>query len=253
MSDNKTSVTGIAIASIIILLWLLTLVIYLTADISTMPLSLVVIGVLSRSFLQTGLFITTHEAIHQSIAPQRQVNNCIGRITSCLYAFLSYRVLSENHQKHHRYPATERDPDFSAEKSHNWLLWYFSFMQEYQKEGQFWLLFTGMTIVFWIFIELQISLLNIILFWLIPIFISSMQLFFFGIFLPHRKSSTGYSDWHRARSSNYSVFWSFITCYHFGYHWEHHQYPNIPWYKLPSKRLKNKNISIKNQFCDLSS
>ncbi|MBD3338449.1 MAG: beta-carotene ketolase, partial [Candidatus Lokiarchaeota archaeon] len=23
---------------------------------------------------------------------------------------------------------------------------------------------------------------------------------------------------------------------HFGYHWEHHEYPNIPWWRLPAVR-----------------
>lgn len=227
------SSTSLAIAIVIILLWLTSLIILLTVDISAMPLVLIIAGVLIRSFLQTGLFISTHEAIHQLISPHRQINDFLGHITSYLYALLPYEILSENHRLHHRYPATEKDPDYHGANSQNFFWWYFSFMQEYQKGRQAWVLLIGMTVIFWTFIELHISLPNIFLFWVIPILISSLQLFTFGIFLPHRKSPGGYSDWHRTRSSNYSVFWSFITCYHFGYHWEHHQYPNIPWYKLP--------------------
>jgi fatty acid desaturase len=55
----------------------------------------------------------------------------------------------------------------------------------------------------------------------------------------HRQTEEGYSDRHRAKSINYSVIWSFITCYHFSYHWEHHQYPHLPWYKLPLARQKH--------------
>jgi beta-carotene ketolase (CrtW type) len=87
----------------------------------------------------------------------------------------------------------------------------------------------------------QIPLSNIFLFWVIPILISSMQLFTFGIFLPHRQPKE--SDRHQAKSSNYSTFWSFIACYHFDYHWEHHEYPYLPWYSLPIARHKNEGVS----------
>jgi hypothetical protein len=46
-----------------------------------------------------------------------------------------------------------------------------------------------------------------------------------------------------AKSSNYSTFWSFIACYHFDYHWEHHEYPYLPWYSLPIARHKNEGVS----------
>ena len=236
---TKNTLIGLAIANTIILLWSSTLIVFLTVDISAMPPILIIAGVLIRSFLQTGLFITTHEAIHQSISPYRQVNDFFGQVTSCMYALLPYKILLENHRLHHRYPATERDPDFCTANSNRFLPWYFSFMGEYQKGRQAWVLLIGMTVIFWTLIGLKISLPNIILFWLVPILVSSVQLFIFGIFLPHRTSLAGYSDWHRTKSSNYSVFWSFITCYHFGYHWEHHQYPDVPWYKLPSKRSNN--------------
>jgi beta-carotene ketolase (CrtW type) len=130
-------------------------------------------------------------------------------------------------------------------------------MKEYQKGKQAWVLLIGMGIIFGIFISLHIALVNIFLFWVIPILISSLQLFTFGIFLPHRqqdqddkfKNTASMCDLsnhkslenhHRTKSSNYSLFWSFITCYHFGYHWEHHQYPNLPWYKLPQAQRGNR-------------
>lgn len=28
---------------------------------------------------------------------------------------------------------------------------------------------------------------------------------------------------------------SFLTCYYFGYHLEHHLYPNVPWWRLPER------------------
>jgi len=67
----------------------------------------------------------------------------------------------------------------------------------------------------------------------VPSIASSLQLFFFGTYLPHREPEGGYVSETRAQSSNWSVFWSFITCYHFGYHEEHHEQPNVPWWGLP--------------------
>jgi len=237
---QTSSQTGLSIASLIIFFWFASLIGFLSLNLSQIPLIVIILGVLLRSFLHTGLFITTHEAIHKVISKHRQINDFIGHITSLLYAFLPYKILAENHRLHHRYPATKKDPDFYASDSSNFLLWYVNFMKEYQKGQQAWVLLMGMTVIFGGLINLQFSLSNIVLFWVIPIIISSWQLFIFGIFLPHRKTSSGYSDRHRAKSNNYSVFWSFISCYHFGYHWEHHQYPYLPWYKLPLARQKHK-------------
>jgi beta-carotene/zeaxanthin 4-ketolase len=251
---------GIIVGVTLIFLWFVSLIEFLRLDVSTIFPLWIVFGVLLRSFLHTGLFITTHEAIHGIISPNQKINNGIGYLTSFLYALLPYQVLAENHRLHHRYPATEKDPDFYIPNSNNFLLWYGNFMKEYQKGRQAWVLFIGMAIIFGILISLHISLINIFLFWVIPILISSLQLFTFGIFLPHRLqdkkdkpsnlisqgdllSHISVENHHRTKSINYSLFWSFITCYHFGYHWEHHQYPNLPWYKLPQARKQHQNYS----------
>lgn len=235
---NINFAIGIIVSVAIILFWFISLISLLALDITIVSPGLIILGFCLRTFLQTGLFITTHEAIHGTICPNSQINQAIGYITSWLYALLPYKVLAKNHRLHHCYPATEKDPDFNCLYSNNFLLWYLSFMQEYQKGRQFWILLIGMTIVFCTFVFLHVSIINIFLFWVLPILISSLQLFAFGIFLPHRQQNEEYSDRHRAKSNNYSVFWSFIACYHFGYHWEHHQYPNLPWYKLPLARQK---------------
>jgi beta-carotene ketolase (CrtW type) len=66
--------------------------------------------------------------------------------------------------------------------------------------------------------------------------LSSFQLFTFGTWLPHRNLKIPFADWHRARSNDYPAWLSFLTCYHFGYHWEHHEWPFVPWWKLPRAR-----------------
>ena len=75
---------------------------------------------------------------------------------------------------------------------------------------------------------------NLNLFWVIPSMLSSVQLFYFGTFLPHKEPEGGYKNIYRAQSNPLPVFWSFITCYHFGYHEEHHKYPHVTWWNLPA-------------------
>ena len=234
---NNNNVVSVIIAIAILGCWFVSLVELLKLDISNLSWVWIALGVCLRSFLHTGIFIIIHEAIHGVVVSDRKINDQIGRAACLLYAFLPYRAMATNHHLHHLHPATEEDPDFYHD-SNNYLRWYFSFMQKYQHGKQFWILFWGMTVVFWLLIFLQVSVANIFLFWVIPIVISSLQLFTFGIFLPHRKTSLVYSDRHRARTIDYPVFFSFLACYHFGYHWEHHEYPYLPWYRLPSVRHK---------------
>jgi len=227
---------GIVIASIVMLLWLSSLIVFLAIDISQVPLFLIVPDVLLRAFLHTGLFITAHDAMHRTVYPQnRKINDFIGSIASRMYVLLPYKTLLEKHQQHHRHPASEKDPDFCKNGKENPLLWYISFMKGYLEGKQSWIILIGMSLIFYpLWLGLHIPIVNLVLFWLLPLFLSSIQLFFFGIFLPHRQPKEGYTNRHRAKSSNFSVLWSFLSCYHFGYHWEHHEYPHLPWYKLPS-------------------
>lgn len=231
-----SSFASMAIALVIILLWFVSWIGFLSWNLANFPWFLVILAVWLRAFLHTGLFIVVHDSIHGVVCHNKQINNLMGHIASGMYAMMSYKLLAKNHRIHHQDPASDRDPDFCPTHSHNFWFWYGSFMKDYQEGKQFWILFWGMTVVFYLLIFLQVAVANIFLFWVLPIIISSLQLFTFGIYLPHRPRAEGYSDRHRARSSNYSLFMSFITCYHFGYHWEHHQYPHLPWYKLPSAR-----------------
>ncbi|MGD1920101.1 MAG: fatty acid desaturase, partial [Pleurocapsa sp.] len=151
-----------------ILLWIVSLVWLLSLNLTSISIFLIDLAILARTFFQTGLFITTHEAIHQNICRNNKINCGIGQITSFLYALLPYQVLAKNHQLHHKYPATEKDPDFNSLGSNNFWFWYKSFMQKYQQGKQAWILLFGMTIIFWSLVLLHISILNIFLFWVMP-------------------------------------------------------------------------------------
>jgi len=235
-NTEHSSSVSMAIAMTIIFLWFASLIILFRLDLTTFPLIYVPVLIILRTFIHTGIFIIIHDSIHGVVHHNRQINSLMGYTTAFLYALLPYKTLTKNHHQHHRHPATESDPDFYDRNPHNPWLWYASFMKDYQDGKQFWILFWGITVIFWSLFLMHVPLVNMFLFWIFPIVFSSLQLFVFGIYLPHRPTKEGYGDRHRARSNNHSVFVSFITCYHFGYHWEHHQYPHLPWYKLPQAR-----------------
>ncbi len=225
---------GIIIAITIIGIWGLSISTLLSFDMVRLSFTLIPVGMLFQTFLYTGLFITAHDAMHGSVCPARpRLNNFLGSVTVRLYALFSYSKLLDKHWEHHRTPASNSDPDYHDGEHSGYIMWYLRFMKEYLS----WQQLIGMAIVFQLLkYGLGIPTLNLILFWISPALLSTFQLFYFGTYLPHRRPKEGYDNPHRTQSNAYSVFWSFITCYHFGYHWEHHEFPYIPWWELPEAR-----------------
>jgi beta-carotene/zeaxanthin 4-ketolase len=224
---------GLLVAMTIAILWIGSLVFLSFIDIVRLSPGLILLGILGRIFIQTGIFIVAHDAIHGSICPRnRKLNDAIGQFAVTLYALLDYQQLAVNHWQHHLQPGQASDPDFH---DCNRFIWYLRFMKGYLNLRQIIIQFLGLgTILIVLHVGLHIPVSNLFLFWILPIFFSTMQLFYFGTYLPHRASNPENS--HQATSSNYSLVWSFLTCYHFGYHWEHHEYPFLAWYDLPSVR-----------------
>jgi beta-carotene/zeaxanthin 4-ketolase len=227
------SLKGILVATVIAIAWIGSLGFLSFIDIYQLLPGWILLGVLGRTFIQTGLFIVAHDAIHGSVFPRnRKLNDTIGQFAVTLYALLDYQKLAVNHLQHHRQPGQVGDPDF-----HNCsrFLWYLKFMKGYLNFRQIVVQFLGLGTIFTtLHFGLHIPVLNLFLFWILPIFFSTMQLFYFGTYLPHRPSNP--ENFHQVTSSNYPLVWSFLTCYHFGYHWEHHEYPWLAWYDLPSVR-----------------
>jgi beta-carotene/zeaxanthin 4-ketolase len=241
---KSNSPTGLIVALTIVLFWLSSLFFCLFLDIAqlsrwTLPL------VLGRTFVQTGLFIVAHDAIHGSVmSGDRCLNRRIGQLAVTLYAFLSYRKLSLNHWQHHRSPGRKDDPDFHDGSHRHPVAWYLKFMKSYLDVRQMMILLFGMGIVFCTLqFGFHAAVANLFLFWVLPIILSSIQLFYFGTYLPHHVASES-GDHPAITSSQYPLFWSFLTCYHFGYHWEHHQYPHLPWYYLPVARQPQVHRSV---------
>lgn len=182
--------------------------------------------VLLQGYLYTGLFITAHDAMHRTVSKNRIINNLIGLTASFLFAGMSYKKLKENHFKHHKYPGSKDDPDFYV-KSQNLFLWWGSFLFRYVTAFQIIIMAALFNLLKLWFDESQIWL-----FWVLPSFIGTFQLFFFGTYLPHKKPHDHNMEPHKARTQNKNHLWAMLSCYFFGYHYEHHESPKTPWWKL---------------------
>ena len=227
---------GLGIALLMIMAWGGSLGIFLNLDVANLHPAGIVLAMLWQTFLYTGLFITAHDAMHGTLFPlNRKINNFIGSLAVRLYALFSYRKLHAKHWEHHRHPASEDDPDFHDGEHPQFWRWYLHFFIGYVS----WQQLAGMAIAYNVLqYGFSISAINLILFWAGPAVLSTFQLFYFGTYLPHRDEGEGYHDKHRARSNDYPVWLSFLTCFHFGYHWEHHDAPHVPWWRLPREREK---------------
>lgn len=243
-STQKRSLSGISIALIIISIWAVSLGYFLRLDISNVSTVLLLPIIALQTFLYTGLFITAHDAMHGVVFPQNtKINNFIGSLAVFLYALFSYKKLLKAHWIHHQHPATELDPDFHNGKWKSLFGWYFQFMNKYWS----WWRFLGLISIFnFASFVLHLPERNLTLFWVLPSILSSAQLFYFGTFLPHQEPIGGYTNIHRAQSNPLPVLLSFLTCYHFGYHQEHHEYPNVPWWQLPRVYQQGQKLGVEN-------
>lgn len=217
---------GILIAIAIILLWgahLLYILVFVEIDFLS-PLTY--FHLFLQTYLFTGLFITAHDSMHGAIAKNRRVNNTIGRIATIAYAFMSYKTLTKKHYLHHQYPATDQDPDFSS-RSNNFFIWWFDFMMHYLT----WLQIIAMAITYNVLL-IWINEKNALLFWVVPAILSTFQLFYFGTYRPHRRPFKKEMEPHNSRTQRKNHLWAMLSCYFFGYHWEHHESPTTPWWKL---------------------
>ena len=231
-------------AVVIAVLWITSFLGFLSLNLQSTPISLVLIAVLIRIFLQTGLFIIAHDAMHSILCRSNpKVNAILGSIALAIYAFLPFDNCSKNHNLHHKYQATEFDPDFSSENNKGILSWYFKFMIGYLSLTQMGLLLCSWGLLWLAFKNVTPSaMLNVFIFCIVPLLLSSMQLFIFGTYLPHRHHGAGEAK--QAQSIELPALLSLLACYHFGYHREHHINPSLAWFELPAARCRSKELAI---------
>jgi len=214
---------GIYIGCILILAWFLSLAFLLNWDINYKN-PLVYIAIYLQTHLYTGLFITSHDAMHGTVSKDKHLNRLIGRITSILFAFNFYDSLIIKHHKHHKHVATEHDPDYH-ESGHFWL-WYWNFIKRYITLKQLILITITLQLL-----RLVFPLENLLLYWVLPSILSTFQLFYFGTYIPHKDGHHN-DNKHKSGTLKKNHFWAFISCYFFGYHYEHHDAPGVPWWRL---------------------
>jgi len=215
--------TGVFVALTIILLWFATLYLALQWEMKFASIWTYVL-ILVLTHLYTGLFITAHDAMHGTVSRNKTVNQVFGHVTATLFSYNFYKKLFPKHHEHHKHVATDKDPDYHH--SGIFLIWYLSFLKQYISIWQVLL----MAITFNI-LKLWLPTENLIVFWMLPAVLSTLQLFYFGTFLPHRGEHSE-KNIHRSGSQNLNHAWAFISCYFFGYHYEHHASPATPWWKL---------------------
>lgn len=223
---------GLVWAIVIVSLWVGTFIVFLGLDLAALsPFHWAAI-VLIRTFFHTGLFILAHDAMHGSLIPSNAaINQGLGRLFLGLYAVLPYDRVQSNHHKHHQSPGKPGDPDFHNGIQTHPLFWYFQFLGSYVSIPQMTLFITviGCGLAAAILL-LHVSVANCVLVWMVPLILSSLQLFCFGTYFPHRDDRTG------PQSTYYPKLLSLLVCYHFSYHQEHHLYPDVAWYRLPNCR-----------------
>ena len=185
-------------------------------------------------WLNVGLFIVAHDAMHGSLAPGRpRLNRALGRLSLALYAGFSFDRLLPKHFDHHKHPGSRDDPDFHADHPRHFWRWYAAFFRQYFGVRELAVL-TAIVAVYVLVLDANYA--NLLLFWALPAILSSLQLFLFGTFLPHRAADAAFADQHNARSNDFGWLASLLSCFHFGYHHEHHLAPHVPWWRLPAER-----------------
>jgi phytoene synthase len=251
---------GAAIAALILGSWALLVGYSMQLNLGSMdqsrataPLWLCATLFVCITWLYTGMFITAHDAMHGLVCPRnRWLNNMIGAGCVHMFALFDYKLLMRAHWAHHRHPAEPGlDPDYhdGTEEGSGFWAWYAHFMLDYMTWSQlgritfvFNFVAFGLTPVFGSIGLSNIPVPNIMCFWVVPSLLSSLQLFYFGTYLPHKvpegsKDGKWENNAHRSSSTDLPDWASLLACFHFGLHLEHHTHPYMPWWQLPNVRI----------------
>lgn len=194
----------------------------------------IAMGIL-QCWLSVGVFIVCHDAMHGTLVPgKNKLSAAIATVLLFLYAGFRWRALRDAHFTHHQMSGHAGDPDFDENHPTQFLAWYGTFFKRYF--GWQSLLFVHTVVaIYWLVIG--IPMVQIVLLYGAPALLSSLQLFYFGTFRPHHHAAAKpFMDSHNARSNDFGSLASLATCFHFGYHLEHHRRPDVPWWALPAAK-----------------
>ena len=218
--------TGAIIAGLILLAWTGLLAFLLGRYQPNWSSPLPYLFALVQMHLYTGLFITAHDAMHGVVSPNRRLNDALGTLAAGLFAYNWFGSQLPKHHAHHRHVGTADDPDYHDGRHPGFLPWFLHFAWNYVTWWQVLLMAVTYNVL-----KLYFPQANVIAFWMIPAVLATLQLFFFGTYLPHRGEHAP-DNLHKARSQFRHHVWAFVSCYFFGYHYEHHDQPYLPWWRL---------------------
>ncbi|WP_226579453.1 fatty acid desaturase [Acuticoccus sediminis] len=230
---QRDTIVGLTLALAIIGAWLAVHVSAIfIVDWQATPGWLALPFVAVQTWLSVGLFIVAHDCMHGSLAPGRPaVNRAFGRVALFLYAAFSYDRLLPKHHMHHRRPGSPQDPDFHADAPDAFATWFLRFFLEYYGWRELGAMAAAMALYI---LATGVSVPALLLFYAVPAVLSAVQLFYFGTFRPHRIDAAPFADRHNTRTDGFPPLLSLLTCFHFGYHHEHHLAPTTPWWRLPA-------------------
>lgn len=232
--DTTYHKKSITYALIIIVAWFIVHVFSVFMHSLSNPLWQTLILILLQSWLYAGIFIVAHDAMHGTLYPKSiKLNDSIGGFIVFIYAGFDWKKMRASHHAHHVHSGTNKDPDYYSKNSQKFWSWYKNFFSNYFKWKQFFIMVV-FTLVYILILGAEYE--NTIVMWAIPAILSSFQLFYFGTYLTHR-NSVPFKDKHNARTNEFPFWLSLLTCFHFGYHHEHHLYPHEPWWRLPARKL----------------
>ena len=187
-----------------------------------------------QCWLSVGLFIVSHDAMHGSLVPgARRINAAIGGTLLFLYAGFGWTKMRDAHFQHHKLAGRVGDPDFDEHHPSQFWPWYATFFRRYFGFGSV-AFVSSVVAVYWLVFDVPMA--QLVLLYGAPAIASSVQLFYFGTYRPHHHNGTGFADRHNARSETFGTLASLASCFHFGYHHEHHCHPEAPWWDLPRIR-----------------
>lgn len=218
--QKSSSNIGLLVALIVMGSWVASIVLLMQWRVNFSN-PLLYLCILVQMHFYTGLFITAHDAMHGTVSSNKILNNLVGYICTLLYASFWYPKLYTKHHQHHNHVHTTEDPDYHEG---TFVQWYIRFIRNYLSVWQI----VVMAVLFNI-LKLWIPQENLLLFWVTPSLLSTLQLFYFGTYLPHKGE---HDNKHQSRSQAKNHALAFLSCYFFGYHYEHHDAPWLPWWKL---------------------
>lgn len=102
---------------IVIRCWLITAAIFAMVGVWTHPVT-VVLAIILLGGRQLNLAIIMHDAGHQLLFTKPQMNTTVGNWCAAYFLFLSTQHYAKQHNHHHGFAGTEKDPDLGNFKSY---------------------------------------------------------------------------------------------------------------------------------------